>query len=122
MNYVEPTGDEMRQQVFDRPPLMRPMLDLMTCPWSDFGSPVMKPMLDLDALAHLLARAPPAPMIDWEKLAGSYAAALAEANTKVRLLEDEVARLTPPASHETTTSDVLANCMRADRTLDAYGR
>ena len=50
------------------------------------------------------------------------AAALAEANSKVRTLEDEVARLTPPAPVEVSRSDVLARCLKLDKPLDAYGR
>ena len=76
-----------------------------------------------DAYGKPVAETATLPMIDWEKVAGSYAAALAEANSKIRLLEDEVARLTPPATRpERTTSDVLARCIGLDKTLDAYGR
>ena len=75
--------------------------------------------------------APSEPMIDWEKVAGSYAAALAEANSKVAELEracdvyrdmvaDFEAKSAPPAP--LSRGQQIANALRFDPLPGAYAR
>ena len=61
--------------------------------------------------------------IDWEKLAQSYAAALAEANSQIRELEAQVTKLTPPEPEpEPSIGDVLAKVLGHDNWPGVYGR
>ena len=74
---------------------------------------------------------PPEPMIDWEKVAGSYAAALAEANSKVAELEracdvyrgivaDFEAKSAPPAPP--SRGQQIAAALRFDPLPGSYAR
>ena len=61
--------------------------------------------------------------IDWEKLAQSYAAALAEANSRIRELEAQVTKLTPlEPEPEPSAGDVLAKVLGHDNWPGVYGR
>ena len=64
---------------------------------------------------------------DWETEAQNTAAALAQANAKIVALTAEVEELRAAAAKTAgpkprSNSDVLGACMKADRTLDGYGR
>ena len=135
MDFQSPAGKlaaehlyQYRQETFDRPPLVKDgseWASLLRSTAPEPG-PYFTDAEWAERCRGLPIRENPVtyrPMIDWQKFAETYAAGLKEANSKIRLLEDEVARLTPPAPQpERTTSDVLARCIGLDKPLDAYGR
>jgi hypothetical protein len=130
--FYDPVSETVKQSV------IKPGGGLTEKDWASIHSkflPTMQTTGWVSEAAKLMApgtgSATPEPMIDWQKVAGSYAAALAEANSKVADLEracdvyrdmvaDFEAKSAPPAPP--SRGQQIANALRFDPLPGSYAR